>query len=148
MPGVSEQVRRTQLRQDQKRRSKDMEELARMVKENRLHEADERQLETLKLVAELQKVFGTEATPVGIPQELIEAVKVAVAEAVSDLPRGTVASTQDDPGRPGMKHVSVDLTPGGEVLEVSHGEELGKEKESTDDVKEKRKKLRKIKGKK
>lgn len=148
MPGVSEQVRRTQMKQDQKLRQRDMEELARMVKENRLHEADERQLETLKLVAELQKVFGTEATPVGIPQELIEAVKAAVAEAVSSLPRGTGIPVQDDPERPSMKHVSVDLTPAGEALEVSHGEELGKEKESTDDVKEKRKKLRKIKGKK
>ena len=148
MPGVSEQVRRTQMKQDQKLRQRDMEELARMVKENRLHEADERQLETLKLVAELQKVFGTEATPVGIPQELIEAVKAAVAEAVSSLPRGTGLPVQEDPDRPSMKHVSVDLAPDGEALEVSHGEELGKEKESTDDVKEKRRKLRRIKGKK
>ncbi len=67
MPGVSESIRRTQMKQEQKRRKSDMDELIRMVKENRLHEADERQLESLKLVAELQKVFGTGAAPAGIP---------------------------------------------------------------------------------
>jgi hypothetical protein len=151
MPGVSEQVRRTQLKQDQKRRKEDMKELARMVKENRLHEADERQLETLKLVAELQKVFETGATPVGIPQELVDAVTNAVTDAVSNLPPGAVAAPvrpQDDPERPSMGHVSLDLSQDGEDLEVSHGDALGEEKESTDDVEDKLKKLQELKGKK
>ena len=151
MPGVSERVRRTQMKQDQKRRLSDMEELVRMVKENRLHEADERQLETLKLVAELQKVFGTGATPVGIPQELVDAVTNAVTDAVSNLPVGAIAAPvrpQDDPERPSMKHVSLDLSQDGNDLKISHGDELGKEKESTDDAKGKRKKLRELKRKK
>ncbi|GAF97728.1 unnamed protein product [marine sediment metagenome] len=151
MPGVSEQIRRTQLKQDQKRRRADMEELARMVKENRLHEADERQLESLKLVAELQKVFGGEAPPVGVPQELVDALTTAVTDAVTNLPPGAVAGParpQDDPDRPTMGHVSLDLSQDGTDLEISHGDELGKEKESTDDAEDKRKKLRELKGKK
>ena len=151
MPGVSERIRRTQLKQDQKRRKVDMEELVRMVKENRLHEADERQLETLKLVAELQKVFGTGATPVGIPQELVDAVTNAVTDAVSNLPVGAIAAPvrpQDDPERPSMKHVSLDLSQDGNDLKISHGDELGKEKESTDDAGGKRKKLQELKRKK
>ena len=149
MPGVSEQVRRTQMKQDQKRRKEDMKELVSMVKENRLHEADERQLETLKLVAELQKIFGTEATPVGVPQELVDAVRNAVTEAVTNLPAGTtpVIQPQDDPDRPSMKHVSLDLSQGGKDLQIRHGEELGKEQKSTDDAEDKRKKLKELKGK-
>ena len=153
MPGVSERVRRTQMKQEQKRRKADMEELVRMVEENRLHEADERQLETLKLVAELQKVFGTGATPVGIPQELVDAVTNAVTDAVSNLPVGAIETSapvrpQDDPERPSMKHISLDLSQDGNDLKISHGDELGKEKESTDDAKGKRKKLRELKRKK
>lgn len=150
MPGVGDKVRRTQMRQDQQRRKEDMEELVRMVKENRLHEADERQLETLKLVAELQKVFGTGSTPVGIPQDLVEAVKGAVTEAVSNLPIGAIGPAvrpMDDLDRPSMKHVSLDLSQDGKDLKIAHGEELGKETESTDDAEAKRKKLRDIKGK-
>lgn len=150
MPGVSDKIRRTQMRQDQKQRKEDMEELVRMVKENRLHEADERQLETLKLVVELQKIFGTGATPVGIPQDLVEAVKNAVTEAVSNLPIGVAAPAMrpmDDPDRPSMKHVSLDLSQDGKDLKIAHGDTLGKETESTDDAEAKRKKLRDIKGK-
>jgi len=151
MPGVSEQIRRTKLKQDQKRRQQDMEELVVMVKENRLHEADERQLETLKLVAELQKIFGTAATPIGIPQELVDAVRGAVTDAVSNLPQGTIGPDvrpQDDPARPTMEHVSLDLSQDGEELEISHGEELGKEKKSADDAEGKLKRLKEIKRKK
>ncbi len=150
MPGVSDQIRRTKMKQDQKRRQEDMEELVAMVRENRLHEADERQLETLKLVVELQKVFGTSATPIGIPQELVDAVTNAVTDAVSNLPAGVgpAVRPQDDPDRPSMKHVSLDLSQDGQDLKVSHGEALGKEKESTDDGGAKRKKLRELKGQK
>lgn len=151
MPGVSESIRRTQMKQEQKRRKSDMDELIRMVKENRLHEADERQLESLKLVAELQKVFGTGAAPAGIPQELVDAVTNAVTDAVTNLPAGAIAPPvrpQDDPERPGMKHVSLDLSQDGQDLIVSHGDELGKEKESTDDAEDKLRKLKDIKGKK
>ena len=150
MPGVSESIRRTQMKQEQKRRKEDMEELVRMVKENRLHEADERQLESLKMVAELQKIFGTGATPVGIPQELVDAVTNAVTDAVSNLPAGAIAPAvrpQDDPDRPSMQHVSLDLSQSGDDLKISHGEALGEEKESTDDAEEKRKKLKELTSK-
>jgi hypothetical protein len=47
-----------------------------------------------------------------------------------------------------MKHVSLDLSQDGQDLIVSHGDELGKEKESTDDAEDKLRKLKDIKGKK
>ena len=49
MPGVADSIRRTGLAQEQKSRQRDMEELLGMVRDGRLHEADSRQLETLKL---------------------------------------------------------------------------------------------------
>ncbi|KKM15684.1 hypothetical protein LCGC14_1693580, partial [marine sediment metagenome] len=82
---------------------------------------------------------------------LVDAVTNAVTDAVSNLPAGAIATParpQDDPERPSMKHVSLDLSQDGKDLIVSHGDELGKEKESTDDAKGKRKKLRELKRKK
>jgi len=80
----------------------------------------------------------------------VDAVTNAVTDAVSNLPAGAAAPAvrpQDDPDRPSMQHVSLDLSQGGEDLKISHGEELGKEKESTDDAEEKRKKLQELTSK-
>jgi len=147
MPGVADQIRKTNLKQARKQRLGDMEELVRMVKENRLHEADERQLETLKLVAELQKVFGTDSTPIGMPPEMIELLKSVVREAVGDI---TIKSSpripSEDPDRPSMKHVALDLSQSGEDLVISHGEVLEKGQSSESDSGDKLKKLKKIKG--
>jgi hypothetical protein len=52
----------------------------------------------------------------------------------------------DDPQRPDMKHVALDLSQSGEDLEVSHGEVLGEEKQAEAGSKDKRRKLKKIKG--
>ncbi len=152
MPGVADQVRRTQLRQDHKQRQQDMDEIIRMVQENRLHEADERQLETLKLVAELQKVFAPGSAEIGAPAinvnvdntELIEAVKQAIKEG---LPVGGVVSPADDPARPKMGHTSLaDLAQSDSDVEISHSEDLGEEKTGTDDSTDKLAKLRRLKG--
>ena len=81
-----------------------------------------------------------------------DAVKKAVTEAVGSLPN--VPSNfqyerpQDDPERPVMEHVSLDLSQGGDDLQISHGDELGKDKEGTDDGEDKLKRLREIKRKK
>ena len=66
VPGVADQVRKTQLSQEQKARKSEMQELLKMLDEGRLHEADERQLEFLKLALELNELFGVRGyAPVG-----------------------------------------------------------------------------------
>lgn len=154
MPGVADQIRRTQLSQDQKARKQDMEQLTLMVEEGRLHEADERQLETLKMIAELRQAF--EATPpetktattVGIDsKEILEAVKQAVGEAVSNIPIGTAVSPAADPDRPQMKHTSLaDLVQSTDEVTISHGGKLGEKKTGKEDSTDKLEKLRKLKG--
>ncbi len=57
VPGVADTIRKTRLKQDQKARQSDMAELLRMVQEGRIHEADERQLENLKLALELNNLL-------------------------------------------------------------------------------------------
>ena len=58
VPGVADSIRKTNLTKQHQERRIDQAELLRMVKENRLHEADERQLETLKLAMELNSLLG------------------------------------------------------------------------------------------
>lgn len=154
MPGVADQIRRTNLRQEQKRRKEDINEIVKMVQEGRLHEADERQLETLRLVAELQKVFAPDQQEVAAPAvnvqvdntELIEAVKQAILEGVSNLPVGVGVSPAADPARPKMGHVSLtDLVQGDSDVKISHSDDLGEEKTGADDSADKLDKLRRLK---
>ena len=49
MPGVADVERRTALSRERAARQVERKELLRMVREGRIHEADERQLETIKL---------------------------------------------------------------------------------------------------
>jgi len=152
MPGVADQIRRTELRQSQKQRQQDMSEIVQMVQEGRLHEADERQLETLRLVAELQKVFTPTPTEAITPSvnvnvdntELIEAVKQAIKEG---LPVGGIVSPANDPARPKMGHTSLaDLAQSDKDIKISHSEDLGEEQTGTDDSTDKLAKLRRLKG--
>jgi len=154
VPGVANQIRKTQLKQDHQSRKKEMDEILGMVRENRLHEADERQLETLRLALELQKELDTrhqvpEASPHN-NQELIDAVKAAVSEIVTNLPTTTIVTRgapSEDPARPGMKHTSLtDFIHVDENVSISHGEGLTESKEGTDDAGDKLEKLRKLKG--
>jgi len=150
MPGVADTIRRTQLSQDQKARKRDMEDLTRLVAEGRLHEADERQLETLQLMRELRESFTagpTEVAPIEVNidnKEIIEAVKQAVGEVVAKMP---AVSPADDPDRPQMKHTSLaDLAQGKDEIKISHGGKLGEEQSGTEDSTDKLEKLRKLKG--
>ena len=150
MPGVADQVRRTQLTQDQRSRKRDMEELTRLVEEGRLHEADDRQLETLKLMRELREAFIFAPAEAALVEanvdnkEILEAVKQAVSEAVAKMPR---VSPADDPDRPQMKHTSLtDLAQGKDEIKISHGGKLGEEQSGTEDSTDKLEKLRKLKG--
>ena len=153
VPGVADQIRKTQLRQDQKARKREMEELTRLVEEGRLHEADERQLETLRLIADLRQAFDSgpgQADPVTAPvdnKEIIDAGKQAMGEAMANMPAGRAFSPAEDPARPKMKHTSLaDLAQGKDDVTISHGGDLGEEKTSTEDSTDKLEKLRKLKG--
>lgn len=87
VPGVADTIRRTQLKQDQKSRKNEMQELLLMVQEGRLGEADERQLEHLKLALELNNLLGKQDTPQsGVdPAQLVEVVKQAITEGMSNV---------------------------------------------------------------
>jgi hypothetical protein len=153
VPGVADQIRKTQLKQDQKARKREMEELTRLVEEGRLHEADERQLETLRLIADLRQAFDAPseaAAPAAAPTdnaEIIEAVKQAMGEAMANMPAGRGLSPAEDPDRPKMKHTSLaDLAQGKDDVTISHGGDLGEEETSTEDSTDKLEKLRKLKG--
>lgn len=148
MPGVADQIRRTALKAEQQERKKDMTELMRMVKENRLHEADERQLETLRLSLELNKLMnGKQATNGVSTEEITKAVQSALTEALKHNNLGEGVSAQRDLSRPGMKHVSLgDLFQGGEEVEISHDGGLSQESQTEEDLTSKLKKLKKLKG--
>ncbi len=146
VPGVADTIRRTQLKQDKKARQSDMQELLRMVEEGRLHEADERQLESLKMALELSNLLGKNQEPqAGVdPTQLVEAVKQAISEGMANV---TVLGADGlDPSRPEMRHVSLaDLTQDDTKINIAHKEGIGTEVEGIESS-DKLEKLRKIKG--
>ena len=149
VPGVADQIRKTQLRQDQQSRQNDMQELLRMVQEGRLHEADERQLETLKLSLELNHLLeprSREPVEINISSDIIDAVKVAIAEQLKNT--GGVhyqGETANDPARPEMRAVTLgDLSHEKTDLEIQ-GDMKGDTGKSAADAAAKRKLLKKLK---
>ncbi len=125
-----------------------MSELLKMVQEGRLHEADERQLENLKLALDLNKLLGDNAAPQqGVdPAQLVEAVKQAISEGMSNVTINAVGADGIDPSRPEMKHTSLaDLTQSDTKVDISHKDEIGTEVEGSESA-DKLEKLRKIKG--
>lgn len=158
MVGVGDQVRKTKLKQDAVARQADMLEILAMVREGRLHEADGRQLETLKLALDLQKAMEssnppapketTPATPAPDTSAIVDAVKAAMADLIKDIPAGSkVGMPAEDPARPKMKHTSLtDFQHKEENITVSHGDTLTQEKEGADNAEDKLSKLRKLKG--
>ena len=153
MPGVADQVRRTQLSQDQQSRKRDMDELLRMVSEDRLHEADERQLEMLRMIKDLRQALepaSEDPTVVTVNvdnAELIEAVKQAMGEVVANMPAAGPLSPANDPSRPKMKHTSMaDLAQGKDDVTISHAGQLGEELVGEEDSSDKLEKLKKLKG--
>ena len=146
VPGVADTIRKTQLKQDKKARQSDMQELLRMVEEGRLHEADERQLESLKMALELSNLLGKNQEPqAGVdPTQLVEAVKQAISEGMANV---TVLGADGlDPSRPEMRHVSLaDLTQDDTKINIAHKEGIGTEVEGIESS-DKLEKLRKIKG--
>lgn len=152
VPGVADKIRRTQLKQDQKARQADMQELLKLVREGRLHEADERQLEALKLALELNNLIGERpTTPVAVApaaDELVNAIKQAISEGMSNITVNAVSGNPaDDPSRPQMRHVSLaDLIQDDTRIDISHSEGIGHKVEGAEESSDKLEKLRKLKG--
>ena len=151
MPGVADQIRKTQLKQDQRVRKQDMKELIQMVEEGRLHEADERQLETLKLALELNHVVGTKSEAPQVDANAIAtAISKAMEQVIGKIPAqivgGTGVISAAHMERPGMKHTSLaDLQQTDEGIEiVDHGSLLGESKTGSGDAADKLAKLKKL----
>jgi len=147
VPGVADQIRRTQLKQDQKARKIEMDGLLRLVREGRLNEADERQLESLRLALELNKLLDEKRSS-SSPQieELVDAVKKAIAEGMSDVSISVPRESYDDPDRPAMRHVSlVDLVQEDGSVDIAHKDAIKRSVEGEEST-DKLEKLRKLKG--
>jgi len=151
VPGVADTIRKTKLKQDQKSRQSDMAELLRMVQEGRIHEADERQLENLKLALELNNLLEPkEAAPqAGVDSEaLVEAVKTAITEGMSGVTiNAPGVEGALDPSRPKMRHTSLaDLAQDDTKVDISNKEKISKEIEGEGKSTDKLEKLKRIKG--
>lgn len=156
MPGVADQIRKTQLAQEHARRKQDMGEILMLVKEGRLHEADERQLEVLRLALELNQLIDSKREVAEIPvaspvdsEALTQALKDAVKEALHALPVGGIVTSDltTATSRPQMKHTSLtDFTQAEDEVVISHADDLGEIKEGESGAEDKLAKLKRLKG--
>jgi hypothetical protein len=125
-----------------------MQELLRMVQEGRLHEADEHQLETLKLTLELSNLLEQkQPKAVDVSAELIDAVKHAISEGLlqGDIRVGSGSDVGQDSARPEMRHVSLaELTQVDEDIDIAHKAAVSRTIEGKDSV-DKLEKLRQLK---
>ena len=147
VPGVADKVRRTQLKQEQKARRVEMDELLRLVREGRLHEADERQLESLRLALELNTLLEEKQAPSALPtEELVTAVRQAISEGMADVRIAVPGAGFEDPNRPEMRHVSLaDLVQADDEVDITHKDAIKRSVEGEEST-DKLEKLRKIKG--
>lgn len=154
MPGVADASRRTKLIQEQIQRKKDMDEILKMVKEERLHEADSRQLEILRLIQELNGVgLAPPSSPSPLSEDrLAELVAAKVAEVLASS-AGSNTFVSNSPSntseRPSMKHVSIDLSQSPNDKVTISVDQLGEEKDGAgaQEAADKLEKLRKLRGK-
>jgi len=152
MPGVADAERKTKAVQKQQGRKRDRETLMSLLAEGRLHEADEHQLEQIKLALELSELMGAKQEPgQSIDEEkLVSAVRAAMAEVVSNMPVGTggvTGSSVSDPARPKMGHNSMtSISHKDSGLDVQGAENLTQETEGDEDAAEKLRRLRELKG--
>lgn len=149
MPGVADAIRKTGLQQEHQKRKQEMEQLLTIVREGRLHEADERQLELLKLALEINALLDPKSggTPAFDYAALASALKEAVQEALQNTPAGDGILRPAGTSRPQMKHTSLtDFSHTQDDVSISHGDTLGETKEGSSDSADKLEKLKKIKG--
>jgi hypothetical protein len=122
-----------------------MKELLSLVREGRLHEADERQLESLRLALELNKLLEEKQSPSPPAEELVAAVKQAIAEGMADVTLSVPGVSLEDPDRPEMRHVSLaDLVQDDKEVDIAHKESIQHSVEGKGST-DKREKLRKLK---
>ena len=151
MPGVADAERRTRATQKQQGRKRDRDTLLNLLAEGRIHEADEHQLEQIKLALELSELMGVkqESGPALDEAKLVEALRVAMADVVANMPRaaGPAGSSVDDPSRPKMGHNSMtSISHKDSGLDVQGAENLTQETEGEDDAAEKLRRLKELKG--
>ena len=152
MPGVADAERRTRSAQKQKGRKRDRETLMNLLAEGRLHEADEHQLEQIKLALELSELMCAKQEPgQAIDEEkLVSAFRSAMAEVVSNMPVGTggpTGSSVSDPARPKMGHSNMtSISHKDSGLEVQGADNLSTESESDEDAAAKLRRLKELKG--
>ncbi len=154
MPGVAEAERRTRAAQKQQGRKRDRETLLNLLAEGRIHEADEHQLEQIKLALELSELMGVrqESGPAldeDVAQKIVAALRDAMAEAVANMPKGVgpTGSSVSDPARPKMGHNSMtSISHKDPGFDVQGAENLTQETEGDEDAAEKLKRLRELKG--
>lgn len=151
MPGVADAERKTRAVQKQQGRKRDRESLMNLLAEGRLHEADEHQLEQIKLALELSEIMGAKQEPgQAIDEEkLVSAVRSAMAEVVAAMPTavGPTGSSVSDPARPKMGHNSMtSISHKDSGLDVQGAENLTQEAEGDEDAAEKLRRLKELKG--
>lgn len=151
MPGVADAERKTKASQKQQGRKRDRETLMTLLAEGRLHEADEHQLEQIKLALELSELMGVkQEVSAGLDEKaLVSAIRVAMAEVVANMPRAVVptGSSVSDPTRPKMGHNSMtSISYKDSGLDVQGAENLTQEAEGDADAAEKLKRLKELKG--
>lgn len=153
MPGVADAERRTRASQKQQGRKRDRETLLNLLAEGRIHEADEHQLEQIKLALELSELMGVkqESGPALDEDKLVAAMRDAMAEVVANMQAvvGTAGSAASDPiaSRPKMGHNSMtSISHKDSGLDVQGAENLTQEAEGDDDAAEKLRRLRELKG--
>ncbi len=151
MPGVADAERKTRDLQKQRGRKRDRETLMSLLAEGRLHEADEHQLEQIKLALELSEMMGVkpESGPALDEEKLVSAVRAAMAEVVSNMPRavGPTGSSVSDPARPKMGHNSMtSISHKDSGLDVQGAENLTQETEGDEDAAAKLRRLKELKG--
>lgn len=151
MPGVADAERRTRASQKQQGRKRDRETLLNLLAEGRIHEADEHQLEQIKLALELSELMGVrqDAGPALDEDKLVDAMRAAMAEVVANMPRGVgdAGSSVSDPLRPKMGHNSMtSISHKDSGLDVQGAENLAQETEGEDDGAEKLRRLKELKG--
>jgi hypothetical protein len=151
MPGVADAERKTRALQKQRGRKRDRETLMDLLSEGRLHEADEHQLEQIKLALELSELMGVkqESGPALDEDKLVAAMRAALVEVVANMPKavGPTGSSVSDPARPKMGHNSMtSISHKDSGLDIEGAENLTQESEGDEDAAEKLRRLKELKG--
>lgn len=161
MPGVADRVRKTQLLQEREQRREETQEVLNLIKENRLHEADDRQIDLIKTSMEITttineaKIAGRRShdlqSQLDKLGDLENLINNAVRSALSGVVQGggsAVSSPPSDPQRPKMEHISIaDIQIAQEPVSLTNSTSLGETVVNDSEATDKLEQLRRLKGK-